>query len=156
MALGATIMVWLVMSLWALPRLSGPTGPIFDLRFAGYDHAAADALLQDLGPEGRGFYLSVQQRLDWVFPALLGLTLVLWVRGVAGAGLARGLGLIALVGAGLDYAENLVVRRMLVTASADGAEIASRLTQLKFGADAVVIGAALILSLIALVGRERR
>jgi len=143
LSLAATLLLWLVMSLWSMPRLEAiGGGRIFDLRFFGYDRQDAEVLLAALGPEGRGFYADVQQALDTVFPALLALTLVLWFRRTAGRGWVRPLSALTLLAAALDYAENSLVRGMLVSGTAEGVEWASRLTQAKSAAGAVVLAAA--------------
>ncbi len=71
--------VYLVMVLWSLPLLMADAGglPAFDLRPAGYSHDEAQAFLAALSPEGRAFYLDVQQWLDTAYPALLGVVLVM-------------------------------------------------------------------------------
>ena len=104
-------------------------GPIFDLRFLGYDRTAAEALLRALGTEGRAFYLNAQQWLDTAFPAVLG--------------------------AALDYAENSLVRGMLASGTADGVEWASRMTLMKSAVGAVVLAAALLLVMAAALRQFR-
>jgi uncharacterized membrane protein (UPF0136 family) len=152
LSLAATIAVWLAMSLWSMPRLSAAGGgPIFDLRFLGYDAAGAAGLLEALGSEGRAFYLAWQQGLDWLFPGLLGLTLVLWYHRTAGRGPARVLSAVALLAMILDYAENVAVRRMLLSGTAEGVEWASLLTQAKSAAGALALGAAGVLLLFSAV-----
>jgi hypothetical protein len=93
------------MLVWSLPRLRDLSGGLdpFDLRFFGYDSAAARALLAALGPAGRSFYLTVQQGLDTAFPALLAMTLALAYALLAPPTAARVLTLIAVAAAALDY-----------------------------------------------------
>ena len=155
-SLAATLCLWLVMSLWSMPKLDAfGGGPIFDLRFLGYDRTAAEALLRALGTEGRAFYLNAQQWLDTAFPAVLALTLVLWFRRTAGQGGGRVLSALAVLGAALDYAENSLVRGMLASGTADGVEWASRMTLMKSAVGAVVLAAALLLVMAAALRQFR-
>ena len=48
----------------------------FDMRPGGYSAEVANALINDLGPSGRHYYLTRQIPLDTVYPALMALTLV--------------------------------------------------------------------------------
>lgn len=148
--LAATGLVWLAMTFRTFPelrRLSGGLEP-FDLRLTGYGTGEASAYLEALGAEGRQYYLTAQQWLDMVFPALLALLLggtlarlvsgpVLWLLAAA-----------ALAGAGFDYLENAAVRDMLIRGAAgDVAIAASRWTVLKGLGFGVAIAGLLLLLL---------
>ncbi|MGC9368987.1 MAG: hypothetical protein ACP5DX_05530 [Paracoccaceae bacterium] len=78
----ATLSLYAVMLLWSLPRITEAAGglPAPDMRPAGYSHDEAVAFLSALDADARAFYLSVQHRLDAVYPLFLGLTLglALW------------------------------------------------------------------------------
>jgi len=132
--------VYLVMVLWSLPLLMADAGglPAFDLRPTGYSHDEALAFLAALSPEGRAFYLDVQQWLDTAYPALLGVVLVM-AFGFLFRGALRWIAIVfALAGAVFDYLENAAVAGML-RAGAEGitpdmVATASRWTVLKSGA----------------------
>ncbi len=111
---------YLAMLLYSTPILDKMSGslPIFDLRISGYDLAQARALLRALGDDGISFYLNVQQMLDFTFPALLGLTLMLAIILLAPARLGRwryALALVAIAGMVFDYMENAAVRLLLLS-----------------------------------------
>lgn len=107
--------VYGAMLFWSLPRLQGFSGGLlpFDLRPGGYSLAEAQALLAAMGAEGRDYYLGVQQTLDSAYPALYAVVMVLAFRALAPLWWGRGLGLLALTGAGFDYLENARVAAML-------------------------------------------
>lgn len=114
--LAATGLVWLAMTFWTFPelrRLSGGLEP-FDLRLTGYGVQEAAAYLQALGEGGRHYYLTVQQRLDWVFPVLLALSLVGALARLVSGQMLWLLAAAALAGAGFDYLENAAVQGLLL------------------------------------------
>jgi len=119
-----TLVNYLAMLLYSTPILDKMSGSlaIFDLRLTGYDLAQAKALLSALGDDGISFYLNVQQMLDFTFPALLGLTLMLAIILLAPARFGRwryALALVAIVGMVFDYMENAAVRLMLLSGPDD-------------------------------------
>lgn len=132
--LAAAGLVWLAMTFWTFPelrRLSGGLEP-FDLRLTGYGAADTMSYLDALGAEGRQYYLTVQQRLDWAFPALLALSLLGALARLVSGPVLWLLSAAALAGAGFDYLENAAVRDMLIRGAAgDVAMAASRWTVLK-------------------------
>jgi len=139
----------------------------FDLRPAGYGVAEAQAFLATLSPEGRGFYLDGQHRVDSVCPALLaatiGFALYLLAPGHGsneGPGWLRwALALLAVPGSVFDHLENHAVAAMLRAGaggiSAPLAATASLRTVLKSGFSTLMM-----LALLALIGyrlaRRRR
>ncbi len=132
--------VYLVMVLWSLPLIAMDAGglPAFDMRPTGYSYDEAQAFLAALSPDGRAFYLDVQQWLDTAYPALLGVTLVM-AFGVLFRGVLRWAAIVfALAGAVFDYLENAAVAEMLRVGSEgvtpDMVATASRWTLLKSGA----------------------
>lgn len=111
-----------------------------DLRIAGYDLADMRAWLAAMPPEGVARYLGPVRMLDTAFPVLMGLTLLWWLRPLAGwlalAGAVAAVGYVA-----LDLAENAAVAGLL-RAGPDGVDAAavaraSALTQAKFAAFAL-------------------
>lgn len=122
----------------------------FDLRAQGYGLAEARAYLMALPPEGVALYLGPVRWLDTAFPLLMGLTLVWWMRPLAGAFGAVCLAA-ALAYVALDLGENAVVADLL-RAGPFGIEparvaAASALTQAKFAAFALAAVLALRQSL---------
>jgi hypothetical protein len=151
----ATVGIYLVMLTWSLPILSAAAGGLapFDMRPFGYDLEGAREFLGAIGPSGTRFYLSIQQRIDSIYPALMALTL-----GIGFLYLGRGLPAwlrvalvaVALGGAVFDYLENGAVAQML-RAGAEGvtaetAATASRWTVLKSAADAIAMTAFVLLA----------
>lgn len=137
-------------------------GPSFDTRFGGYDLAAAQAYLTDLGAAGLGVYAGSAARLDTVFPLLLGLVL-----GAAVWRLTRRFNqwsrlVLLLVPAGyvvMDLAENALVQEMLAQGPAaldpHTVSLASRFTMTKF---VLLAASAALIAVLALLrlGRNRR
>lgn len=152
-----TGIIYLVMVLWSLPKISGMAGglPPFDLRPFGYSTAEARALLAALDDPAREFYLTVQQRLDLVFPGLLALSLVLSFRRLAPGALAMALSAVVVAAAGCDYAENAAVAGLLKAADPTDAaiEAASRWTLLKSAG--ATIGFVALLGLMAAAAFRR-
>ncbi|NND43120.1 MAG: hypothetical protein HKO04_13700 [Silicimonas sp.] len=114
----ATVIVYLVMVLWSLPRISGEAGGLtpFDMRPGGYSFDEARAFLAVLSPEGKRFYLDVQHKLDLIYPALMAFSLMVALRW-AWRGTSRvvltAMMFVAIAGAGFDYLENQRVSLML-------------------------------------------
>ncbi len=76
-ATAAALVLYLVMMLWSLPRLTEAAGGAqpFDLRPFGYDVGSARDFLDRLGAEGARFYTQVQLPLAHAFPLLLAVAL---------------------------------------------------------------------------------
>ncbi len=115
-AIAATI--YMLMIGVTLAHIQAVSGHVpFDMRPLGYRYADAVALLQALGEEGRGYYLSRQLPLDTFYPAMLALTLIATVswfgQGLANSKLAR-FGIVSALGCALfDYAENIGVALLI-------------------------------------------
>lgn len=126
----------------------------FDLRWAGYSLGEARAYLRVLAPQGFALALGPIAWLDTVFPALLGLTLLWWMRPFAGAfGMVCVLAVMTYVA--LDWGENAAIRAML-TAGPDYVQLvevvrASTFTSAKFAALAL----AMVLALRQILRRRR-
>ncbi len=151
------LLVYLVMIFGPLAWLEAIAGVApFDMRPGGYSLVEARALLAALGVDGRRLYLTTQIPLDMVYPGLLGLSLFIALtrlatgfRGRLGAVL-RLLRWTAVLAAVADYAENLMITVMLISASPpDGGTVAlaSAASTAKAGlttlaATAVLVGAA--------------
>ena len=140
-----------VLAGWFDPQLQRAAGGLlpFDLRWSGYDQAAARAFLAALTPEAREVYLGPVRINDTVLPILLTLTLCLPLGGWAWPwflpALAYGL---------LDLGENMAVAQLLhigPEVAAGPVAVASALTMAKFAALAM----ALVLALAAIVARWR-
>lgn len=159
--LAVTLGIYAVMVAWSLPQIAGMAGGLtpFDMRPMGYSAGEARAFLAALGDEGRGFYLSVQQRLDTVYPGLLAVVLVWTLARLYRGAAAVALQILAVTASAADYLENHAVATLLRA----GAEIsdamiaaASRWTLLKSGADTIVFAAIVIGLARALLRRPRR
>ncbi|MEM9967291.1 MAG: hypothetical protein AAF755_04230 [Pseudomonadota bacterium] len=86
MLLGAAGIVFAALLVLSGGWIAPSEQPIFDVRLAGYDTAAAQAFVDALSAEQRRLYLGVFRTLDTAFPVLLAATLLfgLWI--LAGAG----------------------------------------------------------------------
>ncbi|MCB2130028.1 MAG: hypothetical protein KDE03_13350 [Rhodobacteraceae bacterium] len=110
--------------------------PPFDLRWYGYGADEARGYLMALGTTGRDYYLTVQLRIDTVFPSLAFLAAMAAITGLA-TGWRRSLLIgIAACETVVDYLENAAIAAML-RAGPDmpdpgQAERAGMLTQMKF------------------------
>lgn len=140
------VYAWLVLGPGReLGALAGGLPPP-DLRAMGYDLAAIRAWLEALPPEGVALYLGPVARLDTAFPLLMGLTLLWWMRPLAGPLALVGAAL-ALAYVGLDLAENRAVAGLIRTGpeglDAGAVAWASALTRAKFAAFALALGLAL-------------
>ena len=113
-----TIGLYLSMVGWSLPRIASAAGGVtpFDMRPTGYSYDDALAFLRAITPEGRDFYLSVQHRLDLVYPPLLGLSLglALWhLLGPARAAIRIASIILCLAVTSTDLWENVQVAALL-------------------------------------------
>lgn len=110
-----TLIVYLTMVLWSLPKISemADGAAPFDLQLTGYSFETAKTFISEIGSEGRDFYLNTQQLLDTVYPALLGLTLLGALIGLDRGGWGWVLSIFAIAGCVFDYLENAAVRVML-------------------------------------------
>ncbi len=121
----------------ASPRSCGGVWLIcsFDAQALPYGAGEARAYLAAIGP-AVWRYLWIVQPLDLIFPALLCLALRESFLRWAPDRLARRLGRLAVIYAGIDYLENAVVRMMLEHADGDFSDLtahaASALTTLKW------------------------
>lgn len=134
---------------------------VFDLRFTGYSHAEAVALLAVLGAEGRGYYRGLPMLLDAVFPAFMFLAtagLFLWLtrpgrRFSVPLGDNQRLAVVAVAGLALvlDWAENVVVFLLLSDGDPSRGLVAlgSTFTGLKWSAYAVALAALLVTLMLA-------
>ncbi len=132
--LGLTAINYAMMLVYSTPKLLGAADGLwpFDLRVMGYSTAEATQYLTTITPEGRLFYLEVQQMLDTFFPALLAVSLMMTLFRLVPK--LPVLYLFPISGALFDYYENAAVRQMLLTNAPDQGlvEMASLLTGLKF------------------------
>ena len=114
--IGASI--YLLMINVTLAHIEAVSGHVpFDMRPFGYGSTEAATLLDALGVEGRGYYLSHQIALDTLYPAMLTLTLIAtncWFgQRMPNRSLVR-FGIALSVGSALfDYIENLGIAAMI-------------------------------------------
>ncbi|MFN4100295.1 MAG: hypothetical protein ACK4GT_11000 [Pararhodobacter sp.] len=153
-----TLAAYLYLALYLGQKLAAESGGLvpFDLRPLGYDLGAARAYLRDLSPAGYALYSGPIFRADTLFPGLMGLTFLWWMRPLKGA-----FGTVCVLAAtaytALDWGENLLVLRML-DAGPDWVQpgdvtAASAFTQAKFAAFAL---AALLAARASWQRRQRR
>lgn len=131
-----------------------------DTRIRGYSPADVQDVMVQLGEEGRALYLTAQNKVDWIIPALgiglFGISLWALLEGlvIRGRPLPSRTALqFATFGALpglLDYAENILVGRAM-RAGPDAfdphsIEIASVCTQVKFGLTAVWLATVVVLA----------
>ncbi len=111
---GATA-IYLVMVFWTMPTISAAAGGLapFDMRPFGYSPQEARGFLSALSTEGRDFYISVQQRLDLVYPALLGIMLIVGFQNLFQRPWSMVFSFVALIMVSADYLENYMVATML-------------------------------------------
>ncbi len=161
----ATLGVYTAMLVWSLPVLTTAAAGLlpFDVRPAGYTPDQGRDFLSALfadGPKARDFYVSVQHRLDLVFPALVGISLA-----VPLIHLSRGwpwilrwlLAMMPWLGAGFDYAENAMVGGMLralpMLPSDKIVTAASQMTVMKSGL--ITASSLVLLALLALAAVKK-
>ncbi len=89
----------------------------FDMRPFGYGPTQAATLLEALGVDGRGYYLSHQLALDLLYPAMLALTLIAttcWFGQLTPNRRTIRFGIALAIGSALfDYVENLGIATMI-------------------------------------------
>ena len=129
----------------ALGEMAGGLTP-FDLRPSGYSLAEARGFLRALTPDGFALYAHIARRWDAVFPALMGLTFLWWMRPFSGV-FGMVCVLVAMSYVALDWGENAAVLAML-DAGPDWVSLAevqraSIFTQCKFLAFALALVLAL-------------
>ena len=110
--------IYVLMVNVTLAHIEAVSGQIpFDMRPSGYGPIEAEALLDALGVDGRGYYLSHQIALDTIYPAMLALTMVAaicWLgRYTPNRKLFRFCVAFSAVGALFDYIENLGIVAMI-------------------------------------------
>lgn len=152
----AALAVYLAIVLWSLPRIATEAGGLvpFDLRPAGYGIAETKAFLGALSEAGRAQYLGAQALLDWIYPALLALTLGFgtWhLLPTNRPGLRIALMAFPLLTMVFDYLENTRVRGLLLAdvVDAEAVSVASSATVLK----SAITSIAMLVLLIALIMR---
>ena len=113
--------VYLSMVFWSLPFIAGQAGGLapFDMRPTGYSVTEARAFTQALTEEGRAFYLDVQHKLDFAYPALLAMVLIFGFQLLYRHPWSAVLGILALVAAASDYLENYLVAGILQLPAAE-------------------------------------
>ncbi|MEW9922010.1 hypothetical protein AB2B41_20590 [Marimonas sp. MJW-29] len=114
--IGASI--YLLMINVTLAHIEAVSGHVpFDMRPFGYGSIEAATLLEALGVEGRGYYLSHQIALDTLYPAMLALTLIAticWLGQRLPNRKPIRFGIAFSVGSALfDYVENLGIAAMI-------------------------------------------
>ncbi|MDO6520445.1 hypothetical protein Q4578_02550 [Shimia thalassica] len=109
--------LYLLMVFWSIPFVAYEAGGQvpFDMRPMGYGLDEARSFLQALTAEGRAFYLGTQLKLDLVYPALLGLSLILGLQLVIRQPWSTAFGVVALMATASDYFENFLISVMLHT-----------------------------------------
>ena len=137
--IGLTALNYAMMLVYSGPKLLSAADGLwpFDARIMGYSLEDATRYVTTITPEGRLFYLEVQQMLDTFFPALFALSLMITLYRLAPK--LPVLYLFPIVGALFDYYENAAVAQILLTNAPDQGlvEMASLLTGLKFAAIAI-------------------
>lgn len=105
---------------WSLAKLSVMADGLvmFDLRPLGYSYADAQAIVSNLGEEGRHFYLTTQFWLDCVYPAVNAFAILSLISKLTNHYNLRSLFkalllLVPLVTMLLDYCENYFIGQML-------------------------------------------
>ncbi|WP_294227348.1 hypothetical protein [uncultured Shimia sp.] len=119
----AATAIYLVMVFWTMPTISDAAGGMvpFDMRPFGYTAQEARNFLTSLTADGRDFYLSVQLRLDLIYPALLGIMLIVGFQNLFERPWSMVFSFVALIMVSADYLENYMVATMLHS-GADGLE----------------------------------
>lgn len=160
----ATGAVYAAMALWSLPKIAGEAGGLmpFDLRPFGYTETEAREFMHRLSDDGRAFYLAVQHRLDFAFPALLAATLVWTAFRLPPPGwrAVRWMLLVAAIGGMVaDYSENTAVAAMLSVApeavAAEQIAAASRWTVLKSLGATIAMSLGVLLLARAIIARMK-
>jgi len=117
-----TMAVYLLMLLVTIPRVQSyvPDTALFDLSPTGYTHSQALTLLESLGHDGRNAYLFPQLALDFVYPGLFAICfslMLIWVYSnrVRSDSKFLYLAMLPVLGGVSDYAENILIIRMITT-----------------------------------------
>ncbi|MDR9826714.1 hypothetical protein RCJ22_13960 [Vibrio sp. FNV 38] len=112
--------VYITMLIYSIPMLVQYSGgiPIFDITPMGYSHEEAMTLLMALGEEGRNAYVSIQLRLDILYPILFALcyfSLLQWLIriGELSHRFWSYLSIIPIFVCVFDYAENICIWFMI-------------------------------------------
>lgn len=160
-SLATAAAVYAVIVGWSLPAIqAGAAGLLpFDLRPTGYTIAEAQAFVDALTPEARALYLGPQHWLDAIYPALLGLMTFSGIVLLAPLRWRWILCLAAIPGTVSDWAENLLVARMLRQEGplpADLVEAASLATVTKSACTTIALVLLLLLFLAWLYRKWRR
>jgi len=139
-------------------RLSG--APTFDFMFGGYDAARMEQVLSAAGDRGRSVYRNFML-LDVLFPAIYALFWTgVFVRGTAGlTRRMQWIGVVPVVTAGIDYAENLFIWlavRGYPEIPAWSAPVASLATRAKGASTIILLVCAIGLLAAAVIRRIRR
>ncbi len=136
---GLTALNYALMLFYSMPKLLKEADGLwlFDIRIMGYTLEDATQYVTTITPEGRLFYLEVQQTLDAFFPALFALTLMVALYRLVPK--LPVLFIFPISGALFDYYENAAVIQILLTDAPDQGlvEMASLLTGLKFASIAI-------------------
>jgi len=118
--MSAALSVYALMMLITLARLLEMSGGIavFDMMPTGYDAEYASNLLAALGSDGRNYYLWRQIPLDFIYPALFGISFFMlstWLAGKLPAfqRILRLSAIVALAAGVFDYVENIFIILML-------------------------------------------
>ncbi|MBL1436708.1 MAG: hypothetical protein COB08_010995 [Rhodobacteraceae bacterium] len=139
--IGITALNYAIMLVYSTPTLlSAAEGLLpFDMRVMGYSVEDATQYVTTITPEGRLFYLEIQQMLDTFFPTLLALSLMVALFRLAPK--LPVLYLFPVAGALFDYYENAAVAQILLTNAPDQGlvEMASLLTGLKFASISISV-----------------
>lgn len=150
--------IYAVMAFWSVPILTAEADGLMmlDMRPLGYSPEEARAFLAALSDEGRVFYLTVQQRLDLVYPAVLATSFVSAFFWALSGQMRWGLSAVAVLGALADCLENFrVVGLLRADAVSDQmVEAASLATVLKSGAVSLCFVALVVLALRAILRRR--
>lgn len=137
--IGLAAVNYAMMLIFSIPKLLSAADGLwpFDLRIIGYSVEEATQYVTTITPEGRLFYLEVQQMLDTFFPALLAISLMLTLYRLAPK--LPAMFLFPASGALFDYYENASVAQILLTDAPEQGlvEVASLLTGLKFASIAI-------------------
>ena len=110
--LAAAVYAYLAIYLGARLGAQSEGLPPFDLRITGYDLHAVRAYLRVLTPTGYALYQGPVRLTDTVFPALMGLTFLWWMRPFRGA-FGMVCALAAMGYTAIDWGENLFIQRLL-------------------------------------------
>ena len=136
-----TMAIYLLMLLYSIPMVESfaPNTALFDLSPSGYSYSHAMSLLEELGNEGRQFYISRQLPLDFIYPGLFAVSytlLLIWLfsKSVKDTSKIFYLAFIPALGGLFDYMENIYIIRMINSfpdLSARLVQVASTFTLLK-------------------------